>query len=117
MVHNALCMPAFGALVWSVAHADGAVARTLGARPLYRLGRASYDIYILQMPLMYLVLAARLPLAGARFFVVFGLLVYAVGLVFHLTIEARAQRWLAELFAVKNASPTIRLNDAASTTN
>ena len=69
------------------------VGRVLGSRPLYRLGRASYDIYILQMPLMYLVLAAKLPLGGMQFFVVFGLLVYGVGLAFHLTLERPAQRW------------------------
>lgn len=95
LVHNALLLPAFGALVWSVAAARGPVARLLGSRPLYRLGRASYAVYILQMPLMYLVLSARLPLAGARFFVVFGVLVYGVGIAFHRLVEPHAQRWLA----------------------
>ena len=97
LVHNALLMPAFGAIVWAAASARGPVGRILGSRPLARLGRASYDIYILQMPLMYLVLAAKLPLAGARFFVVFGLLVYGVGLAFHLTLEPHAQKWIAQL--------------------
>ena len=94
LVHNALLLPCFGAIVWSAAGARGIVGRILGSRPLTRLGRASYDIYILQMPLMYLVLAAALPLGGLRFVVVFGLLVYGVGLMFHLTIERPAQRWI-----------------------
>ena len=94
LVHNALLMPCFGAIVWSAAGARGLVGRVLGSRPLRRLGRASYDIYILQMPLMYLVLAAALPLGGLHFVVVFGLLVYGVGLTFHLTVEQPAQRWL-----------------------
>jgi peptidoglycan/LPS O-acetylase OafA/YrhL len=94
LVHNALLLPCFGAIVWSAAGARGAVGRVLASRPLYRLGRASYDIYILQMPLMYLVLAAKVPLGGGRFFVFFGLLVYGVGLAFHLTVEQRVQRWL-----------------------
>ncbi len=89
LVHNALLVPCFGALVWSVASARGIVARLLGARPLYRLGRASYAVYILQMPLMYLVLAAKLPLAGARFVVVFAALVYGAGLAFHFLVEQR----------------------------
>ena len=50
------------------------------------------------MPLMYLVLAARLPLAGGRFFVVFGALVYGAGLAFHLVVEPHAQRLVAQLF-------------------
>jgi peptidoglycan/LPS O-acetylase OafA/YrhL len=94
LAHNALLLPCFGAIVWSAAGARGVVGRVLASRPLYRLGRASYDIYILQMPLMYLVLAAKVPLGGARFFVFFGLLVYAVGLAFHLTVERQVQRWL-----------------------
>ncbi|HEX8952032.1 MAG TPA: acyltransferase family protein, partial [Polyangia bacterium] len=104
LVHNALCVPLFGALVWSAAAARGAVGRVLGARPLYRLGRASYAVYILQMPLMYHVLAARLPLAGARFFVVFAALVYAVGLAFHLAVEQRASAWLLHGWGSKRAA-------------
>ncbi|MCU1281269.1 MAG: acyltransferase 3 [bacterium] len=91
LVHNALLLPCFGAIVWSIASARGAVARFFASRPLYRLGRASYDIYILQMPLMYLVLAAKLPLAGAQFFVFFMLLVYGAGLAFHLGVERRSE--------------------------
>ena len=98
LVHNALLMPCFGAIIWAVAAARGAAARVIGSRPLYRLGRASYAVYILQMPLMYLVLAARLPLAGWRFFVVFGALVYGVGVAFHVVIEPHAQRLVAQLF-------------------
>ncbi len=94
LVHNALLLPCFGAIVWSAAGAGGGVGRLLSSPLLYRLGRASYDVYILQMPLMYLVLAARLPLGGARFVVVFGLIVYGAGLAFHLVVERRAQRWL-----------------------
>ncbi|MGZ3429441.1 MAG: acyltransferase family protein [Polyangia bacterium] len=104
LVHNALLLPCFGALVWSVAAARGAVARVLGAPALYRLGRASYAVYILQMPLMYLVLAAKLPLAGARFFVVFAALVYAVGLAFHLAIEQRASSFLQGCWSKRAAS-------------
>ena len=115
VVHNALLLPCFGAIVWSAAGARGAVARVLASRPLYRLGRASYDIYILQMPLMYLVLAAELPLGGARFFVVFGLLVYGVGLAFHLTVERRLQRWIEAHTADRSArsQPARRSEPAA----
>ncbi|HEX4458792.1 MAG TPA: hypothetical protein VIA18_12535, partial [Polyangia bacterium] len=93
---------------WAAASARGRVGRILGSRPLYRMGRASYDIYILQMPLMYLVLAAKLPLAGAQFVVVFGLLVYGVGLAFHLTVEPHAQKWVAQLLAGRDARATPR---------
>jgi peptidoglycan/LPS O-acetylase OafA/YrhL len=89
LVHNALLLPAFGALVWAAASAQGGVARFLGSRPLVGLGRASYAIYILQMPLMYAVLAAHVALAGAQFFVFFALLVYGAGIAFHLAVERR----------------------------
>jgi peptidoglycan/LPS O-acetylase OafA/YrhL len=90
LVHNALLLPSFGALVWSVAAAQGGVARFFGSRPLVGLGRASYAIYILQMPLMYAVLAAHVALAGAQFFVFFALVVYGAGIAFHLGVERRS---------------------------
>jgi peptidoglycan/LPS O-acetylase OafA/YrhL len=92
LVHNALLLPCFGAIVWSAASAHGIVGRILSSPPLYRLGRASYDIYILQMPLMFLV--------WPRYVLPFALLVYGVGLGFHLLIEGRAQRLLARLLSV-----------------
>ena len=115
LVHNALLMPCFGAIVWAAASDRGVVGRILGSRPLYRLGRASYDIYILQMPLMYLVLAAKLPLAGAQFVVVFGLVVYGVGLAFHLTIEPHAQKWVAQRLDGRKA-PATRVDTRPSRT-
>ena len=89
LVHNALLLPCFGALVFAVAGAGGSVARFFACRPLVGLGRASYAIYILQMPLMYAVLAAHVALAGAQFFFVFALLVYGAGIAFHLAVERR----------------------------
>lgn len=89
LVHNALLLPCFGALVWSVAGARGAVGELFASRPLVGLGRACYAVYILQMPLMYAVLAAHVALAGAQFVVVFTLLCYGVGIVFHLSVERR----------------------------
>jgi peptidoglycan/LPS O-acetylase OafA/YrhL len=59
ILHNALLLPAFVALVWAVATARGPVAQLLNAPPLQRLGNASYAIFILQMPLMHWLLLVR----------------------------------------------------------
>ena len=92
LVHNALGLPCFGALVWSVAGARGVVGALFASRPLFGLGRACYAIYILQMPLMYAVLAAHVALAGMQFVVVFTLLCYGAGLAFHFLFEAPSSR-------------------------
>jgi peptidoglycan/LPS O-acetylase OafA/YrhL len=98
MLHNALLMPAFGGIVWSVATAREAMARVLGSATLFRIGRASYDVYILQMPLMYLLLLAIharvVWLEGAWFMAVFTPLVFGVGLAFHRWVERPARRWI-----------------------
>jgi peptidoglycan/LPS O-acetylase OafA/YrhL len=84
MLHNSLLLPAFGALLWSVASGRG---RVLGSRPFVAVGKATYDLYILQMPLMYWVLLAsqklEVSLGGARFLAVFVPLVLVATVAVH----------------------------------
>lgn len=98
LLHNALLLPAFGAILVAVASARGLVARVLSSAPLVRLGRAGYAFYLLQMPLMYLVLALTdaglVRWSGAGFFVRFLLLVLVAALVVQRFVEAPLQRRL-----------------------
>jgi peptidoglycan/LPS O-acetylase OafA/YrhL len=95
MLHDALLLPAFGALVWAVADARGAVARLFSARPLVRLGRATYNVYIVQMPLMYWVMVAThygwIHWSGLGFVAAFLPLVVGTALLVHLVVEPRTQ--------------------------
>jgi peptidoglycan/LPS O-acetylase OafA/YrhL len=112
VLHNALLLPAFGAILWSVASAHGAVARVLGSRPFVAVGKATYDLYILQMPLMYWVLLgsqrAGVSLAGARFLAVFVPLVFATTVITHRFVERHARRrlarWLESVVPVVSSS-------------
>jgi peptidoglycan/LPS O-acetylase OafA/YrhL len=95
-----------------VAAARGPVAAFLGSAPLVRLGRAGYTIYILQMPLMYLVLlaghAGLVRWSGAGFFGRFAVLVLGAALLVHHYVEPPAQRWLERILgrsSVPNKSP------------
>jgi len=107
VVHNSLLLPAFGALLVAVAAARGPVRRLLASAPLTQLGRSGYAIYILQMPLMYLVLllshAGLLQWSGARFFGYFLLTVVTTALVVQRFIERPGQRhlerWLGRITA------------------
>jgi peptidoglycan/LPS O-acetylase OafA/YrhL len=98
VLHNALLLPAFGALLWSVACARGGGARLLGSRPFVSVGKATYALYILQMPLMYWLLLAEqkagITLGGAKFLAVFVPLVLAVTAFAHLTVERSGRRLL-----------------------
>jgi peptidoglycan/LPS O-acetylase OafA/YrhL len=100
VLHNALLLPAFGALLWSLASARGAIAKLLGSRPFVSVGRATYALYILQMPLMYWLLlasqAAGVALPGTRFLAAFVPLVLATTALVHLTVERRGRKWLQE---------------------
>jgi peptidoglycan/LPS O-acetylase OafA/YrhL len=113
VLHNSLLMPAFGALLVSVASARGAVKRALASRPLVRLGKAGYAIYILQMPLMYLLmLASSAGLVGWRgggFVARFAVVVLAVALVVHRCVECplqpRLEAWLMSILYKHAAAP------------
>jgi peptidoglycan/LPS O-acetylase OafA/YrhL len=106
LLHNALLLPVFGGLLVATAAAHGVVARALSWRPLVALGRTGYAFYIVQMPLMHLVLLgnqAGLPAwSGAGFFVRFLVLVLAVALLVRRFVEAplqpRLEAWLVGYF-------------------
>jgi peptidoglycan/LPS O-acetylase OafA/YrhL len=99
MLHNALLLPAFGALLWWVAGARGPAARLLGSRPFVSVGKATYGLYILQIPLMYWLLLASqragVSLGGGAFLAVFVPLVLLTTFAVHQTVERQGRRLLA----------------------
>jgi peptidoglycan/LPS O-acetylase OafA/YrhL len=111
ILHNALLLPAFGALLWAVACARGPVARLLGSRPFVAVGKATYGLYILQMPLMYWMLLvsqkAGVSLAGFDFLAVFVPLVLVTTFAVHVTVERQGRqlltRWLEAMVAPRRA--------------
>jgi peptidoglycan/LPS O-acetylase OafA/YrhL len=103
ILHNAALMPAFGALLIAVAAARGRIAHALSHPLLVHLGRSGYAIYILQMPLMYLVMLATsagiIDWRGASFFFFFGTLCLATALVARRLVETPLQTRLETLLA------------------
>ncbi len=52
VLHNGVLLPLYGTIVWSLMAGYGPLHRVLATRPLVKLGDASYQLYILQVPLM-----------------------------------------------------------------
>jgi peptidoglycan/LPS O-acetylase OafA/YrhL len=52
-LHGGLLLPAFGLLVYGLAVGVPGLSACLSARPLIRLGEASYALYILHQPLRH----------------------------------------------------------------
>lgn len=107
VLHNALLVPAFGALLVAAAGARGPVGAALASGPLLRVGKAGYAIYILQMPLMYVVMLAThagfIAWSSVGFFVRFLPLVVVTALVVQRFVERplqpRLEAWLLRLVA------------------
>jgi peptidoglycan/LPS O-acetylase OafA/YrhL len=112
VLHNALLLPAFGALVVAVAAARGTVRSVLSSPPLVQLGRSGYAIYILQMPLMYLVLlathAGAVDWHGAGLFVRFTVVVVVTALVVQRFVERPLQPRLEAWLRRPGRSPSTR---------
>jgi peptidoglycan/LPS O-acetylase OafA/YrhL len=101
VLHNAALLPAFGALLVAVAAARGGVARALSHGALVQLGRSGYAVYILQMPLMYLVMlltnAGLIAWQGTTFFACFASLVLVAALLARRWVETPLQARLERL--------------------
>jgi len=104
-LRGALAAALFAVLVYSLSASDGAFSRFLAWRPVYRLGDASYAVYILQSPAMaYFLLAtqgmqatgARAPLGWTQFALYVGFLT-AASLACFTWLEAPARRWITGL--------------------
>ena len=94
-LHGALLPPVFAALIAVLACGRGRLARLFATRPLGLLGRASYGMYILQVPVVYLSrnwwgAATSLPATAA---LVAGMT--ALSIVAHLAIEEPLRRAFA----------------------
>lgn len=92
-VHSGLLAPLFAALVIAVAGGHGWVSRALATRPMLELGRASYAIYILHVPVHDLMARAfpRLDRDPRWVLLYIALLVVLCVAVYHL-IEEPARR-------------------------
>jgi peptidoglycan/LPS O-acetylase OafA/YrhL len=118
MLHNALLLPVFGALLWAVASARGRLARILGSAPFVSVGKSTYGLYILQMPLMYWLLLASqkagVSLGGFRFLAVFVPLVIAMTFVVRVTVERHGgrllTRWLQTIVPASARRPRLEAN-------
>jgi peptidoglycan/LPS O-acetylase OafA/YrhL len=52
MMHNGMLLPLYGMIVWALMAGYGPLHRLLSLPPLVKMGDASYQLYILQVPLM-----------------------------------------------------------------
>ncbi|HWE27558.1 MAG TPA: acyltransferase, partial [Polyangia bacterium] len=52
MLHDGALLPLYGVIVWALMAGYGPIHRVLATKPLVKMGDASYQLYILQVPLM-----------------------------------------------------------------
>jgi peptidoglycan/LPS O-acetylase OafA/YrhL len=112
VLHNSLLLPVYLALVWALATGRGRVTRFFSSRPLVAVGKASYDVYILQMPLMYLLLLvchyAQVELPGIKFMLVFLPILIGAAWLVYATVERHGkrllERWLLQATRSRSGS-------------
>jgi peptidoglycan/LPS O-acetylase OafA/YrhL len=90
-----VAIPAMFALVTALARERGALAALLGSRPLRFLGRTSYGIFLLHIPLQEMLYAHDLNVAtlgAARYLGLYGALVLLAATLAHYGIELPCRR-------------------------
>lgn len=99
---NGLLIPLFAVLVYSLAAGKGLLAGMLSLPVTVLLGEASYGIYILQIPIAY-VLRMPPPLISLRMFTIFSTVLIVAALLSWRFIEsplkAPLRRWLSHPWA------------------
>jgi peptidoglycan/LPS O-acetylase OafA/YrhL len=67
LLHSGLLAPLFAAIIYALACGGGAAARVLAARPMVKLGEASYALYLLHLPIagFFVYAEQRLGVTGA----------------------------------------------------
>jgi peptidoglycan/LPS O-acetylase OafA/YrhL len=104
--HNGLFAPVFVALIWGVgSRPASALSRGLAARPLVRLGEASYGIYLLHYPLhkVYEIAVGYTWGYELHYAVWFGG-VLSIALVVHRFVEAPLREWIRRSYASPRAA-------------
>ena len=97
---NTLLRPMNALLLLGLGLGGGPIARLLSTRPLVYLGKASYAMYILHIPILWW--AVGWPSFMVRYFYV--LIVLAVSCVTYSLFEEPANRWLRGLTGFRPAS-------------
>jgi peptidoglycan/LPS O-acetylase OafA/YrhL len=112
-----LAAPLFALLVYSLACSRGPFARLLAWRPIYKLGDASYSIYILQSPLMayflYVTQGSAAAQNGSRTllgwggFVLYCAILICLSLACYTYIESPARKWISSVLnnRIRNVEP------------
>jgi peptidoglycan/LPS O-acetylase OafA/YrhL len=102
-----LAAPLFALFVFALASSHGICSRFLGGKSLHALGEASYSVYILQSPLMALVIAAtqgmhttgpRTPATWLQF-CLYGAVLVVSALACYRWVETPSRRWIIARFS------------------
>lgn len=94
LFHNGLLIPAFAAIILSVALGVPLLAPVLASAPLIALGEASFGIYILQAPLHVMWDRLDLPVGPAADVALYMAALMTASLIAFRIIESPAQQWL-----------------------
>jgi peptidoglycan/LPS O-acetylase OafA/YrhL len=117
LAHNGLLAPLHGWLIVALAAGGGALARGFAVRPLRVMGRASYAVFLLHVPLYSWVM---MPLAPTltRMPLPVRMAGYAGYLALTIVVSWAAQRWIADPIARaidgRRGSPVLRAASATS---
>lgn len=98
LAHNGLLAPLHGLLIVGLAAGGGALARVLASRPLRAMGRASYAVFLLHVPLYAWVMFPLAPTL-TRMPLPVRLAGYAGYLALTVAVSWAAQRWVADPIA------------------
>jgi peptidoglycan/LPS O-acetylase OafA/YrhL len=99
---NGLLAPLFAVLILSLAHGEGLLAKFLSLGYVMLLGEASYGLYILQIPVAY-VLHVLPPHLDFRTFALYATALISISILslrfFEIPMRRRLKRWLSPVAA------------------
>jgi peptidoglycan/LPS O-acetylase OafA/YrhL len=113
LIQNGLLAPLFALALLGLAGGSGLLVRFLSWKPLTVLGEASYSIYILQVPLWYLLLEisrrllhSQTPYLGRPvYFIGYSIALISISVVALYSIEVPMRRAIRKRFGVRRAIP------------
>ena len=105
MLATGLLLPLFALLVLALAQGQGWLAHVLSTRTLVVLGEASYGIYILQIPVAY-VLRVPPPHTSLRTFGVYCVILLATSVISWRFVETPLRGWLRRTLMRETPAPS-----------
>ena len=113
LLHSGLLAPLFAVAIYALAWGEGRAARVLAARPVVKLGEASYALYLLHLPITgaFQFAAKRLAIQGAGAWMLTALAVVtsiAVSLAVFEYVEEPSRRLLRSLPSSRSARNPLR---------